>query len=171
MNRADCYPGFDLSVFLGFFEMGSESMNAMPDAQLMAAYRRARYCICVGPSEIVLHVDRYDRAAECRILSESPIKRRWSILTPCNPGSCALTTAQNMRRLDELIDILKQHHQPWLPTRNQDPDGCWPDEAGVLLCDPPTSLTESLARHFEQIAYLDGKIGSAPRLVWLTTHL
>lgn len=143
--------------------------DEMPDRQLIAAYCRTLYCVCAGPSEIVLRVDHYDPFAERRILSLHPLEHHWSILTPFNPRSCALAPAENAKRLQALLGFLHRRRQSWLPTLNRDPEGRWPDEAGALLCDPPTHLTEMLGRRFGQIAFLSGQIGKAPRLVWLVS--
>lgn len=148
--------------------MAASLTNVMPTPSLIAAYRRTHYCVCLHPSEVVLRVDCYDPFAEYRILSMHPLKRQWSILTPCNPHSSILTPVENTKRLDELRDILDRHKQPWIPAFNRDPKGCWPDEAGVFLCDPPADLTELLGRRFGQIAFLSGCVGEAPRLVWIT---
>lgn len=144
----------------------ANSINPARGNHLDAAYRRAHYCICATDFEIALHVDHYDPLAEKRILSLYPLTH-WTILTPFNPYSRLLTPAENAKRLEKLIDRLNQRRQRWLPTLNRDPEGRWPDEPGTFLCNPPPKLTESLARHFGQFAYLRGQIGQAPNLIWL----
>jgi hypothetical protein len=69
-------------------------------------------------------------------------------------------------RLRQLEQRLKRSRYRYLPAVNHDPSGCWPDESGVLLCDPPYGFAASLGRLFGQNAYVAGRIGKAPELKW-----
>jgi hypothetical protein len=63
-----------------------------------------------------------------------------------------------------IIDSLGLHHAASL---NRDPSGRWPDEPGLLLCDPPPGFAEELGRRFGQNAILAARLGEAPQLIWL----
>ena len=132
-----------------------------------AAYRRAEYRVELPQGELVLKVDQHDAADEMRLRDEAAIKSHWAILTPCNPDSRPLSVQENTVLLEQLMEIVRRLSLASIGSVNRDPSGQWPDEPGILLCDPPPGLAVELGRHFQQNAILAGKLGEAPRLVWL----
>jgi hypothetical protein len=132
-----------------------------------AAYRRAEYRVALPQGELVLKVDRHDAADERRLRDEAAVQGRWAIVTPCNPDSQLLSTEENAGLLAQLAEIVEGLSLACISSVNRDPSGQWPDEPGILLCDPPPGFAEELGRHFRQNAILAGKLGEAPQLVWL----
>jgi hypothetical protein len=132
-----------------------------------AAYRRAEYRIRLPRGELVLRVGTADAAADQRLREEAGVLDHWAVLTPCNPQSRRHTAEQNAALLEELAEIAESLSLRRVRSVNTDPRGEWPDEPGVLLCDPPAGFAEELGRRFRQNAILAANLGEAPRLVWL----
>jgi len=143
-------------------------MDAALRASLEAAYRGTDYCMQLPAGELRLKVDRQQEDDERRLREEAGVKSHWAIVTPCNPGSQALAAQANQERLEQLDAILEEQGVRRIASVNRDPKREWPDEPGFLLCDPPPGLAEQLGRRFQQNAILDGHLGAAPRLLWLS---
>jgi len=143
------------------------SANAARDAW-EAAYRQAEYRVGLPAGELVLKVGVHDAENDRRLCREAGVRGRWAIVTPCNPDSRRLPDPANAERLIELAAIVANRELRCVGAVNRDPAGRWPDEPGVLLCDPPPGLAEELGRRFAQNAILAAALGEAPRLVWLT---
>jgi hypothetical protein len=142
-------------------------MDTAVRASLEAAYRGTDYCVKLAAGELRLKVDRQIEDDERRLREEAGVKSHWAIVTPCNPGSQALSVQTNQERLEQLDAILEEQGVRRIASVNRDPQKEWPDEPGFLLCDPPPGLAEQLGRRFRQNAMLIGKLGEAPQLLWL----
>lgn len=138
-------------------------------SSLLSAYRRTCYCVLLDAATLILRIDHHDAEVDRRLCLACGIHRNWSIVTPCNPRSQRLNTADNAQRLTTLHAELARRQVRWVATLNRDPAGHWPDEPGALLCDPAPGLAETLGQRFEQNAIVTGRPGAAPRLVWLST--
>lgn len=128
---------------------------------LRGAYLAARYRIDCGARTIERRIGRADAdaalaAAGCRV--------HWQLLTPCNPGSVPLDTAENDARLAALRRELMRLGWPHLPALNRAADGSWP-EAGFCLLDADPAAVRALARRYGQHAIVSGRIGAAPVLI------
>jgi len=132
-----------------------------------AAYRQAEYRVELPRGDLVLKVEAHDAAGDRRLREEAGVASHWAILTPCNPDSRRLPDEENAERLAQLEEIVEGLSLRCVSAINRDPSGQWPDEPGILLCDPPPGFAEELGRHFEQNAILAAALGEAPRLVWL----
>ena len=117
--------------------------------------------------ELVLKVDQHDAADERRLRDEAAVQGHWAIVTPCNPDSQLLSSEENAELLAQLAKIVEGLSLACISSVNRDPSGQWPDEPGILLCDPPPGVAEKLGRHFRQNAILAGTLDQAPHLVWL----
>lgn len=132
-----------------------------------AAYRAAEYRVELPAGDLVLRVDRHDPEQDRRLREEAGVRADWAILTPSNPGSQPLSAEDNAALLEQLVEIVAGLSLRTISTRNHDPAGAWPDEPGVLICDPPPGFAEELGKHFRQNAILAARLGEAPQLVWL----
>jgi hypothetical protein len=132
-----------------------------------AAYRQAEYRVELPRGDLVLRVGVPDAASDQRLGEEAGVQGHWAILTPCNPDSQRLPDEANADLLAQLAEIVEGLSLRCVSSLNRDPSGQWPDEPGILLCDPPPGFAEELGRHFHQNAILAGTLGEAPRLVWL----
>ncbi len=142
-------------------------MKAAATSELLSAYCRTHYQVLIESEVIVLRIDQYETAADRRLCSGCDIRHGWSIVTPCNPYSQPLSEVDNARRLQALHLELRGLSLRWMPSLNRGPAGEWPDEPGVLLCDPPAGVAERLGRNYRQNAIVSGEPGAAPHLVWL----
>lgn len=142
-------------------------MDAAVRASLEAAYRGTEYCVQLPAGELRLKVDRQLEDDDRRLRGEAGVESHWAIVTPCNPGSQALSAQANQERREQLDAVLEEHRVRRIASVNRDPLEKWPDEPGFLLCDPLPGLAERLGRRFQQNAILTGKLGEAPQLLWL----
>ena len=135
--------------------------------KLDAVYRKAEYRVVVGTSTLVFRIGTYDAEAEKTLFQKMPVKREWSILTPCNPRSQEATQEMNSFYYHELRDALVARDSLWVPAMNHDPLGSWQDEPGFAIADADVLWVRELGMRFLQNAYVSAKVGEAPRLVWL----
>lgn len=133
---------------------------------LRAAYRAAIYRVIVGERHYDLHFGITDGALLNELCDAVGSHCHWAILTPYYPASTVLSTAENRRRLKQLQATVRQRDVISWPTLHRDPAGHWPDERGLLLCDPPAGWVMALARHYGQHAYVVGGRWRRPRLRW-----
>jgi len=83
-------------------------MDAALRASLEAAYRGTDYCVQLPASELRLRVDRQQEDDERRLREEAGVKSHWAIVTPCNPGSQALSAQANQERLCNLHRMVEK---------------------------------------------------------------
>ncbi|WP_020648216.1 DUF3293 domain-containing protein [Solimonas variicoloris] len=134
------------------------------DAALAAAYANARYEIDLGTQRIVRRIGRRDAGADAA-LRTAGCRRHWFIVTPCNPDSRRLTDADNAARLARFAADLAAHRWDTRPSLGRADDGCWP-EAGACVFDAEPPAVLALARAYGQAAFVQGRLGAAPTLVW-----
>jgi hypothetical protein len=135
-------------------------------AALGRLYRRTDYIVLLDPP-LRLRCGPCDAAAEARLLAECGLRRRWALLTACNPRSRRLGGAANRVRQRQLRQLLRRLRYRTWPTAHRDLAGRWPDEAGVLLIDAPRRLVMRLARRFRQNAWVSGGVGAKATLQWV----
>lgn len=131
------------------------------------AYRRAVYRVLLEEEEVRLAIGVYDALAEATLQETLGIQKAWAILTPCNPRSQLAREEMNLFYMNELRSVLDHHSGAWVKAINSDPTGKWPDEPGFFVADPDPVWIQELGRRFHQNALVFGRLGEAPRLVWL----
>jgi hypothetical protein len=136
-------------------------------ARWEAAYRACEYAVLLPGGELMLRPGIADAANDARLAAEAGILRHWAVITPCNPGSRRLDAAANAARLEQMRAWLIGHGCRYVRALNRDPAGNWPDEPGFLLCDPAIGMPRELAKRYGQNAFLAGRFGAAPALIWL----
>lgn len=136
----------------------------MKHSPLHTAYAAARYRIDCSGRTVERRIGAVDPDAD-RVLAGMGCRARWHVLTPCNPGSRHLSSAENAARLDALRKDLQQRGWRALPSINSDADGAWV-EAGFCVLDASAPEIRTLATHYGQAAFVAGTLGKAPRLVW-----
>lgn len=137
-------------------------------AALERLYRAACYEVPLGTQTLRLRIGHRQPQADHCLNLHAGVQHHWVILTACNPGSTRLTPAENQQRTRDLHAALGAHGDCWCPAINRDPNGTWPDEPAVLIADPDPVWIGALAERWEQAAYVSGRLGGAPRLVWCT---
>lgn len=130
------------------------------------AYRQARYGVLLGRHCVDLAIGRADARADAA-LRRAGCRAHWCLLTPCNPGSRLLSPSDNARRLHQMRQLVRRRGWRALPAVNRAADGRW-REPGLCLLDVPPSAVRQLAHRYGQCAWVFGRIGAAPHLVWTT---
>lgn len=130
------------------------------------AYRRTQYHVLLARGDLVLRIG-VRHADDARLREEAGVREHWAIVTPCNPLSQRLAEKDNAALLAQFKQAIAELELRAIVSANHDPSGQWPDEPGLLLCDPPPGVAEELGRRYRQNAIVTGKLGEAPRLVWL----
>ncbi len=131
---------------------------------LETAFRTARYYIDCGERAVERRIGIVDPKADAA-LRRAGCRRSWAVITPCNPGCRRLRDAENAQRLRRLYSELARRGYCHRPAFNCAADGSWP-EPGVCLFDIEHRIVVQLARRFRQLAYVAGRLGSAPALYW-----
>ena len=139
----------------------------MPDLDpaLVEAYCSAIYEI-EAKSRIILKVSEYSHS-----LVELHKKHNCStsaLITACNPRSQILSDAENALRMTALAAEIEALGYAYLPAMAKDPQGRWPDEAGLWIAGLTKNEAEHIARSFEQNALLWATQDAIPQLVLLT---
>ena len=91
---------------------------------------------------------------------------RWGLITACNPKAVRCD-ADNQERQILLHERLKLLGRMVLDANNVADDGVWPDEKSVLVLQPREVEMRRLASEFSQLAYVWGRYGTEPQLVWI----
>ena len=88
----------------------------------------------------------------------------WAFITAWNPGSIALDTAENRRRMTGLAGRIALLGLPMLEGEGVGTGGDWPPEPSLLVLgiDPPAAL--ALGREFGQVAIVVGRLGEPASL-------
>ena len=135
------------------------------DPDLVQAYRDAVYEIHAD-TIIRLKVSEYSHS-----LVKLHKKHNCStsaLITACNPRSQILSDAENAVRMTALTAEIEALGYAYLPAMAKDPQGRWPDEAGLWIAGLTKNEAEHIARSFEQNALLWATKDAIPQLVLLT---
>lgn len=132
-----------------------------------AVYRKTEYKVMLPSQTIILSIGRYDEEADRLLQAEAGLKKEWFIITPCNPRSELARQELNIFYFNELRYEVESRAGQWIQALNCDPDAQWPDEPGFLITDADRLWIMELGERFYQNALVTGKVGEAPRLLWL----
>ncbi len=97
----------------------------------------------------------------------------WAFITAWNPGSIALDTAENRRRMTDLAGRIALLGLPMLEGEGVGTGGDWPPEPSLLVLGIGASEAVALGREFGQVAIVVGRLGLPARLCFcspLPTH-
>jgi alpha/beta superfamily hydrolase len=148
-------------------ELATELHTLLEQAKLHAAYRNARYLVHAPAGPVELTIGELAAASERLIAARCGIEMNWAIVTACNPFGEVATDEDNAQAMAELQQRVEAEGLRWLPTAALDPEGRWPAEVGLLLCDPQPGFAEALGREFRQNAIVRAVLGAPPELRWL----
>lgn len=129
------------------------------------AYYQACYRIELEGHWAERRIGVEDAAADAALVAAG-CRRRWAILTPCNPESITLSEADNRARLRSLRSVVETRDWRSLASLNLAEDSSWP-EPGRCILDVDDRTLRALARRFGQRAFVSACLGFAPRLRWL----
>lgn len=88
-----------------------------------------------------------------------------AFITAWNPFSRQLTDTENKARQDELKATLKKRGLTCCDGIGQHPSNNWPGEVSVLVLGLDLEAAKSLARHYEQHAFVWASADAVPELV------
>jgi hypothetical protein len=88
----------------------------------------------------------------------------WAFITAWNPGSIALDTAENRRRMTSLCGRIALLGLPMLEGEGVGTGGDWPPEPSLLVLGIGASKALALGREFGQVAIVVGQLGEPARL-------
>ena len=88
----------------------------------------------------------------------------WAFITAWNPGSIALDTTENRRRMTSLCDRIALLGLPMLEGEGMGTGGDWPPEPSLLVLGIGASEAVELGRAFGQVAIIVGRLGAPARL-------
>ncbi|WP_130470732.1 DUF3293 domain-containing protein [Candidatus Magnetaquicoccus inordinatus] len=125
--------------------------SSLIDAATVLAYRQTDYWVHTVPP-FVLHVDQYSAALAA--LYQHYQLRSAAFLSVCNPYSQLLPAEENRCRHAQWRAWVKEQGWCHLPASGVDPQGVWPAEESLLLLGISQSTAESVARHWQQNAFL-----------------
>lgn len=141
--------------------MPTDEHPVSDDERLDAAYRAADY-VCAGHT---LRTGTPQPAFDAWLRERG--YAAYSFVTPHNPMSEPLPPAKNAGRYAEFLRLIEARGYEHAPAAAHDPAGAWPTEHGVLLFDVPQVKVRELARDWQQNAVVEGRVGEAPRVVWV----
>ena len=137
-------------------------MNVTPD--LVAAYRAALYEVdATAETGVTFHIDEPCAALD-RVLDAHDAAKA-VMLTAYNPRSRKLTAAENTDAHRALLEAVAHMKKSYLPSRGRDPQGDWPAEPGLFILDASREDGFTLARRFDQYAFVWIERGRPPALV------
>ena len=131
---------------------------------IQQAYREAEYW--------VLADQRFCLAIDVPSHSLQRLSKRYGVtcsalLTAFNPQSERLADDLNQSRQHSLLKRLRSMGLNTCPAINSDPKGVWPDEESVLVFGIERHDAETLARQFQQKAFLWIGDDWRPQLIWI----
>lgn len=137
-------------------------------AKLLRAYEAALYAVQLDSGELILHVGQ-PLPAELDAWFDARGIESAAFISAANPRSRPMTTEENARRHEQLLNELHVLDVSWLPGYGRDPAGVWEAEQSVLALRLTRAQAMRVAVRFEQNAFLDVLPHSPPTLV-LTPH-
>lgn len=136
-------------------------------AHLHAAYLDTRYRIFTGRGDIVLRIGEHQPAFASWLRSQSATQ--CALLTAWNPASQRLPVQVNRARQTTLVDALLRHGLRCMPALNEahvvDATSCEWNEESVLALDITFDAAMSMAREYQQLAFVWVDHRAAPRLI------
>lgn len=144
---------------------GADRPAALPDVNLLAAYRATAYRVYAPGRELLLRIDQHD-AQLAKLLREAWVERA-ALITAWNPGSQPQDPQRNLVLQQQLVDELAGAGHPCLAARNEAPPesgGGWTEES-VLALDIDLPAARAIAARYGQLAFLWIDQQATPRLV------
>lgn len=129
-------------------------------------YLNTHYVLRLGRERITFRIGQHDAAQDQLLRDRCGVQQRWSILTAYNPGSDTADDDVNHLAHARLRRELAAAGLNAYDSVNQSPEGEWL-EMGYLIADADNATLRSFARRYRQNAFVEAKIGEAPRLVWM----
>ena len=134
---------------------------------LNAAFEAARYRVFLAGESHVLHIGAPCPEALHDWLSDQAFASCAWLITAFNPNAEQIDAERNHARDAVLRDWAARRASVWLETVNEDPNGDWPDEPGVLVADIEEGEVRAMARRLGQAAIVAVLANNVATLVWI----
>ena len=131
-------------------------------AELMQAYAETHYTVHHEPP-FVMHIGQ--PCPELKALMADNNALSAAFITAWNPFSQNLPGKENKARQDELKANLKKRGLICIDGIGKHPSNNWPGEVSVLVLGLNLEAAKSLARHYEQHAFVWAEGDEAPQVV------
>lgn len=142
----------------------------MIDAGLDAAYRATRYCVDLPHGDrVALRVGEVSAGFAQALKSAGAA--RWAIVVAANPGSTLLSSVENERRHQALLEAVASSGRCAWTGINEAGDGHWPAEPALCILDISLPEALRLAAAFGQNAIIAGDAKGLPLLHWVAPAL
>jgi len=150
--------------------MSKQSMDMSAKSELapslLQAYRETHYKVNAGPSDLEHFVLRIGEASKRLAGLHKKFGADCSAyITACNPWSESLPDAENAKRQENLLHLLRTRSLRWLEGIGQRPDNQWPGEPSVLILGLSLAAAKVLAQDCQQNAFVWSGADFTPQLV------
>lgn len=129
-------------------------------------YEQTHYTVVLPRQQLSFRIGQHNPALDEILRERCHVKQRWAIITPCNPESESVDEDANHLALVRLRRELNKAGLKYFDSVNQSPEGEW-HELGFFVVDPDSATIKAVARRYRQNAYVEAKLGEAPRLTWM----
>lgn len=136
-------------------------MTALP-LELLQAFAETHYTVHHEPP-FTLHIGQPCPPLKTLMAEHNALSA--AFITAWNPFSRQLTDPENKTRQDELKATLKKRGLICIDGIGQHPSNNWPGEDSVLVLGLDLEAAKSLARHYEQHAFVWTGDYDPPQLV------
>ena len=130
---------------------------------LWDAYRQTTYTARTRAGEIQIHPDL--PSPELDALLDQRGADQWAYVTACNPGSQILSSDENVRRQQALLEAVQHRGLPVFEGESVLDPAAWPPEPSLLILGMPPDEARSLGRRFGQLAIVVGRRGESAVLL------
>lgn len=137
---------------------------------LHAAFEATRYRVFLDPESHLLRVREPCADAIAQWITGRAGTRCAWLITAHNPNAEQIDAARNNARDALLREWAERRASAWLETLNEDPNGVWPDEPGLLVAGIEEGEVRAMARRLAQAAIVYVPVRSSVELLWLTNR-
>jgi hypothetical protein len=130
---------------------------------LWDAYRRTTYTALTTVGEIQIHPGRLCLPLDALLAQQA--NDQWAYVTAYNPGSSPLSSDENARRQQALVDEVQHRGLTAFDGESVLDPAAWPPEPSLLILGIPPDEARSLGRRFGQLAIVVGRRGEPAVLV------
>ena len=135
---------------------------------LLQAYRETHYRVDAVDAELEPLVLRVGEVSN----PLADLHKKYGVdcsafITACNPWSDSRQDAENARRMEKLLQVLRSRSLHWLNGVGKHPGNQWPGEPSVLVMGLSLAAAKVLAQDFEQNAFVWSGADAKPKLVLL----
>lgn len=134
---------------------------------LRAAFEATRYRVFIENDSHVLQIGMPCPEPIADWLVRRAFARCGWLVTAYNPNAEPIDAQRNAARDALLRSWTVRRACGWLETVNEDPDGSWPDETGVLIAGVEEGEVRAQGRRLGQAAIVAVPASAPVGLVWL----